>query len=184
MANAKYRAERAGSEAQVGLLSEKLHGVALHLNGERFGIGIAQDLQFRHLQFGHLTASLGGFDDPLGSDGSTRCDSLFDCIIGRFSVDDQLQITQARAVIQCNELVVAKCPHPTLHQNFPSYLRFIAQIHNAFPLHNPRKLFAKLRYKETARTAAFSHFQTPLFRRASGRCGGRIRRCLLRVSPR
>ena len=142
MANAKYRAERAGSKAQVGLLSEKLHGVALHLNGKRFGIGIAQDLQIRHLQFGHLTASLGGFDDPLGSDGSARCDSLFDCIIGRFSVDDQLQIAQARAVIQCNELVVAKCPHPTLHQNFPSYLRFIAQIHNAFPLHNPRKLFA------------------------------------------
>jgi hypothetical protein len=85
---------------------------------------------------------LRGSDYPFGSDGCAGGDALPDSIRGSFTVDDQLKVSQTRTVVDGNELVVAKGADPTLYQNFTAYLRFIAQIHNAFSLHNPRKLIA------------------------------------------
>ena len=55
MANTKDGSEGACSKPQVCLFTQKLHGVPFHLNRKRFRIGIAQNFQFRDLQFSRLT---------------------------------------------------------------------------------------------------------------------------------
>ena len=135
VAQAEDGVERARPEAQVGLLTEELHGVALHLDGVNLRVGVAEHLDAGHVHLGGLAGALALHQLAFSANGRTRCEPLEQGLLGAIAVEDKLQVAQARPVIDGEELVVAEGAHPAADGDIlPDECR-VEQFGNGVSLH-------------------------------------------------
>ena len=135
VAQAEDRIEGARPEAQVGLLPEELHGVALHLDGVHLRISVAQHLDAGHVHLGGLTGALAFHQLAFCANGGTRGQALQQGFVRAFAVEDKLEVAQAGSVIDGQELVVAERADPTADGDVLPDERGVEQFGNGVSLH-------------------------------------------------
>ena len=101
-------AQRVGARPQVGPFAELLERVPLLLQRVRFGIAPAVDDQLGGVQLGGLLGAAGGLYLAAGGDAAAGREMLhFGLVVGQLRVGDDLDIRQARAVVQLQKAEAA-----------------------------------------------------------------------------
>ena len=135
MTQAEDRVERARPEAQVGLLPEELHRVALHLDGVHLRVGVTEHLDARHVDFRGLAGSLALHERAFRTDGGASGQALEQGLLGALPVEDELQVAEAGTVVDGQELVVAEGANPPANRDIlPDQCR-VEQFGNGVSLH-------------------------------------------------
>ena len=106
-----------GPETQVRDLPQKLQRVLFRLQGILFCVRITQNLDGRGFQLHFLALPQRRNEGSLHFKRCAGSNPLQKGLFSGTQLNYNLQISIGRTVIQCNELVVPECSHPTHHNH-------------------------------------------------------------------
>ncbi len=141
MADTAYCPERIGAGTQMAYLTQKLHRMALLLQGIALRVGFAIKHNIFGLHLNGLSGSLRLHQLAVHTDACPRGDAAQQFLVEFCQIHNNLDIINGRTVVQCNEshiLVSAFGTHPAFHIDSGVYQLFhtaVKQMYNFNTFH-------------------------------------------------